>query len=457
MDDYDIVVIGGGTGNKVALAAADRGESVALIERGPLGGTCVNRGCNPSKTLIHRADVAETVRHAGEFGIDADLDRIDFPRIVHEVTEMIDGKSDELRRAIEERETITLYRDEAKFVGERTLRVGDEEIRGEKVVVAVGARPAIPPIDGLDDVDYLTSTDALRLDRRPDRLVVIGGGYIAAELGYFYEALGTAVTIIGRSDVLVPSEDREVAETFTEIARRRHTVHVGYEATAVTQADGRVTVTATSDDGEPIAVTADELLVATGRRPNTDRLAPEKAGIDLDDRGYVETDEYLETSAENVWAHGDCIRPYHFKHAADHEAKYVVKNALDGKGEAVDYAGIGHAIFTSPQVAGTGKTEEELDEAGQEYAVGRCAYRDTVMGNALRDRDGFVKVLAAPDGEILGCHIVGPDASTLIHEVLLALASGSGTVDDVTGTIHIHPALSKVVLKAFRDVDFGGE
>ncbi len=453
MGEYDIVVVGGGTGNKVARAAANRGQRVALIERGPLGGTCVNRGCNPSKTLIHRADVAETVRHAGEFGIDADLDRIDFPRIVREVTEMGEQKSDEIARAIEARENVTLYRDDARFVGERTLRVGDEEIRGDKISVAVGARPAIPPIDGLDDVDYLTSTDALRLDRRPDRLVVIGGGYIAAELGYFYEALGTAVTIIGRNDVLVPAEDREVAETFTEIARRRHTVHVGYEATAVTQENGQVTVTATSDDGEPIAVTADELLVATGRRPNTDRLDSEKAGIHLDERGYIETDEFLETSAENVWAHGDCIRAYQFKHAADHEVTYVIKNALDGEREAVDYTGMGHAVFTSPQVAGTGKTEEELVANGREYAVGRCAYRDTVMGNALKDRDGFVKVLAAPDGEILGCHIVGPDASTLIHEVLLALSSGSGTVNDVTGTIHIHPALSKVVLRAFEDVE----
>ncbi len=453
MEEFDVVVIGGGTGNKVALAAADRGLDAALVERGPLGGTCVNRGCNPSKTLIHRADIAETVRRAGEFGIDAELDRIDFPRIVHEVTDAMEVKSDRMERTDRERENLTLFRDDARFVGERTLEVGDERIRGDKVVVAVGARPAIPPIDGIEDVDYLTSTDALRLDRRPDRLVVIGGGYIAAELGYFYEALGTAVTIIGRNDVLVPNEDREIAETFTEVARRRHTVHVGYEATAVTQEDGRVTVTATAEEGEPIAVTADEVLVATGRRPNTDRLDPEAAGIELDDRGYVKTNEYLETSAKNVWAHGDVIGAYEFKHAADHEVEYVVKNALDGEGEAVDYTGMGHAIFTSPQVAGTGRTEEELRDDGREYLVGRCAYSETVMGNALKDRDGFVKVLADPDGSILGCHIIGTDASTLIHEVLLALASGSGTVGDVTGTIHIHPSLSKVVLKAFEDVE----
>jgi mycothione reductase len=454
MEHFDVIVVGGGTGNKVALAAAERGMDAALVERGPLGGTCVNRGCNPSKTLIHRADIAETIERASEFGVDAETTDIDFPRIVREVTSAVDEQSVEMERTHCERDDVTLYRDEARFVDDRTLEVGNERIEGERVVVAAGARPVVPPIDGLDDVDYITSADALRLNDQPEHLVVIGGGYIAAELGYFYEALGTHVTIVGRSDVLLSNEDRDVAETFTEVARRRHTVHVGHEATSVSRDGGEVTVTAEGDDGETITVSGDRLLVAAGRRPNTDQLDVENAGIDTDDRGYVETNEFMETSAENVWAQGDIAGNYQFKHAADRETKYVEKNALDGQREAVDYSSMGHAIFTSPQVAATGKTEEDLRDAGREYVIGRCAYADTVMGKAQKERDGFVKVLADPDdGDILGCHIVGPDASTLIHEVLLALASGSGTVSDVTETIHIHPALSKVVLKAFEDVE----
>ncbi|WP_227376691.1 dihydrolipoyl dehydrogenase [Haladaptatus halobius] len=454
MEHFDVIVVGGGTGNKVALAAAERGMDAALVERGPLGGTCVNRGCNPSKTLIHRADIAETIERASEFGVNAETTDIDFPRIVREVTSAVDEQSVEMERTHRERDDVTLYRDEARFVDDRTLEVGDERIEGERVVVAAGARPVVPPIDGLDDVDYLTSADALRLNDQPEHLVVIGGGYIAAELGYFYEALGTHVTIVGRSDVLLSNEDRDVAETFTEVARRRHTVHVGHEATSVSRDGGEVTVTAEGDDGETITVSGDRLLVAAGRRPNTDQLDVENAGIDTDDRGYVETNEFMETSAENVWAQGDIAGNYQFKHAADRETKYVEKNALDGQREAIDYSSMGHAIFTSPQVAATGKTEEDLRDAGREYVIGRCAYADTVMGKAQKERDGFVKVLADPDnGDILGCHIVGPDASTLIHEVLLGLASGSGTVSDVTETIHIHPALSKVVLKAFEDVE----
>ncbi|GAA0199809.1 dihydrolipoyl dehydrogenase [Haladaptatus pallidirubidus] len=454
MEDFDIVVIGGGTGNKVARAGAERGLDVALVERGPIGGTCVNRGCNPSKTLIHRADVAETIARADEFGIDAETIGIDFRGIVREVTETVDGKAEQMEQTIRDHDNLVLYQKEAQFVDDRTLEVGDERIRGEKVVVAGGARPVVPPIDGLDDVDFLTSKDALRLDRQPEHLVVVGGGYIAAELGYFYEALGTSVTIIGRSDVLLSNEDREIAETFTDVARRRHDVYTGHEATAVSQEDDRISVTAEGDHGEEVSVTGDALLVAVGRRPNTDSLGVEAGKIDTDEQGFIATNEYLETSAENVWAQGDIAGNYQFKHAADQEAKYIEKNVLDGEREAVDYSSMGHAIFTSPQVAATGKTEEELREAGREYVVGHCAYEDTVMGKAQKERDGFVKVLAAPDdGDILGCHIVGSDASTLVHEVLLALASGSGTISDVTDTIHIHPALSKVVLKAFEDVE----
>ncbi|WP_435153726.1 dihydrolipoyl dehydrogenase family protein [Haladaptatus sp. DFWS20] len=453
MGDFDIIVIGGGTGNKVALAGANRGLDVALIERGPIGGTCVNRGCNPSKTLIHRADIVQTIARADEFGIDAAVAEIDFRSIVREVTKTVDGKSERMERTDRNHDNITLIREEARFVDERTLETDDDErVTGEKIVVAAGARPAVPPIDGLETVEYLTSTDALRLDSQPEQLVIIGGGYIAAELGYFYESLGTSVTIIGRSDVLLSNEDREVAEAFTEIARRRHTVHTGHEATGVSQDGEEISVTAEGKDGE-ISVTGDALLVAAGRRPNTDLLDPDVAGIDIDDRGFVETNEYLETTAENVWAQGDITGNYQFKHAADHEAKYVEKNALDGERRAIDYTSMGHAVFTSPQVAGTGKTEEELDESNREYVVGKCAYEETVMGKAFKERDGFVKVLADPDdGEILGCHIIGADASTLIHEVLLALASGSGTIGDVTDTIHIHPALSKVILKAFEGV-----
>lgn len=458
MVDFDIVVIGGGTGNKVARAAAESGQTVALIERGPIGGTCVNRGCNPSKTLIQHAKIAETIRRADEFAISARIEEIDFTGIIQEVVVSVDEKAAEMERADEVHENITLYREEARFVGKRTLDVGGDEVRGSKVVIAAGTRPFIPPIENIDTVPYLTSREALRLETQPKHLVIIGGGYIAAELGHFYEALGTRVTIIGSEALLLSREDGDVAETFTEIARQRHTIYTGYTATAVEYQQGssrdEIKIHAENQSGEAVSITGDALLLTTGRRPNTDTLDLETAGISLTDRGFVETNEFLETSAENVWASGDIAGNYQLKHAADHEAKYVIANAVHGEHQSVTYPGMAHAVFTAPQIASTGATEEQLQDTGREYVIGRCAFADTVMGGALKDHDGFVKVLAAPDsGRVLGCHIIGHEASTLIHEVSVAVTRGTGTVEDITDVIHVHPSLNKVVLEAFEDVE----
>ncbi|PSP88023.1 dihydrolipoamide dehydrogenase [Halobacteriales archaeon QS_4_69_34] len=452
MTHYDAVVIGGGTGNSVASAAAERGFETALIEPGPLGGTCLNRGCNPSKMLIHRADVANEIRGAGQFGIDAGIQDVGFESVVREVTSTLAGLAENKEASLREQDGLTLYDEYAQFTGERTLDVGGEEVTGERVVVAAGSRPSTPPIDGLEAVDYLTSTDAVRLEERPDELVVLGGGYIAAELGYFYESMGTAVTMIEMEDSLVPREDADVAETFTEVARRRHDVYTGYRATAVAEEGGRVTLNAESEDGEEIEVAGEELLVALGRRPNTDDLAVEAAGIETNEGGFVETDAYLATTAENVWAMGDIADNYMFKHSGDYEGEIVTENAFGDGQERADWSGMAHAIFTEPEMAATGKTEGELEETGREYVVGREEYTNVAMAKARKIEEGFVKVLADPaDGEILGCHIVGPEAPDLIHEVVVALRSGSGTVGDVADAIHVHPALSKVVKYAFEN------
>lgn len=454
MTEFDLIVIGGGAGNKVASAATTEDLDVALVEKGPLGGACLTRGCDPSKTLIHRADIVEQIRRSEAFGIDAELTGIDFASIVEESNEPFDAKAAEMEERMRDDGNLTLYKTEGRFVDERTLRVDDERITGRKVLVAAGTRPAIPSsIDGIDEVEYSTSTEALRWSERPERLVIIGGGYIAAELGYLYGSLGTDVTIVGRSDALLSREDVDVRRTFTEAFERRYDVRTGHEATAVSQSDGEFTVRAETDDGDEIEVSGDELLVATGRTPNSDILDVGKAGIETDEDGRVKANEYLETTAENVWALGDIVGNYQFRHSATHEAQYAVRNAIGGQRRAVDYPGMSHAIFTSPQIASTGRTEQEVDESDRAYEIGKKAYSDVAMGTAIKERDGFVKVIADSNGEdVLGCHIIGPDASTLIHEVTVALASGSGTVSDVTDAIHIHPALNEVVQAAFNDV-----
>ncbi|MDJ1434715.1 dihydrolipoyl dehydrogenase [Halostagnicola sp. A-GB9-2] len=469
MEEYDFLVIGSGSGLDVANAAARRGQSVAVVEKGRLGGTCLNRGCIPSKMLLYHADVLETIERAGEFGIEATVDNVAFSDIVRGVNEEVAEDAESIRQGLESSSDHDLYRAEGQFVDERTVEMSGGEYDGERlygdtVLVAAGTRPGIPPIDGIDDVDYMTSRDALRLEEPPDHLVVVGGGYIAAELGHFFGTFGSDVTIIGRRPHLLPDADEEVATEFTERLADRLDVYTGYEATAVSESNSEVTVEARpfseletqpypepeSGEGtaERVTATGDALLVAAGRVPNTDTLDVSAARIETDEQGFVETDEYLQTTAEGVWALGDVIGEYLLKHNANHEAQTVVRNLFGDELQPIDYTAMPFAVFSSPEVAGVGATEAELRAADRDYAKQTYRYEDTARGSAMK-AEGFVKPLISLEGEILGCHIVGPEASNLIEEVVVAMKAGTGTVQDIRESVHIHPALSEVIQRAF--------
>ncbi|WP_226013558.1 dihydrolipoyl dehydrogenase [Halomicrobium salinisoli] len=464
MEEFDFLVIGSGSGLDVANVAANQGQSVAVVEKGPLGGTCLNRGCIPSKQLLYHAEVLETVERAGEFEIDAEVEGVDFAEIVEKVNDDVSGSAESIRSGLQSSGQHTLFDGEAQFVDERTVEVSGGEddgarIRAETVLVAAGTRPHIPGIDGVEDVDYLTSTEALQLEEVPDRLVVVGGGYIAAELGHFFGTFGSDVSIVGRRPHLLPTTDEEVGEAFTERYADRFDVYAGYEAVAARASDGEVSVDArpyppessTGAEGsgsDDVTVTGDALLMATGRIPNTDTLNPAAAGIETDDQGFVETDEYLRTTADGVWALGDVVGEYLLKHNANHEARAVARNVFGDDLEPVDYSAIPYAVFASPEVAGVGATEQELRTADAEFATSVHRYDETARGDAMH-AEGFVKVLIDLDGEILGCHIIGPDASSLIQEVVVAMQAGSGTVRDIRESVHIHPALPEVVDRAF--------
>jgi mycothione reductase len=462
MQEVDFLVIGSGSGLDVANAAANRGQSVAVVEKGALGGTCLNRGCIPSKMLLYHADVLETVDRAGDFHIDAAVHDVDFGEIVREVNEEVSADSDSIRRGLRSSSAHELYAGEARFVDDRTVEVvsGEDEgarIRGETVLIAAGTRPSIPDIDGIDDVDYLTSTEALQLETPPEHLVIVGGGYIAAELGHFFGTFGSDVTIVGRRPNLLPEAAEEVAEAFTDRYADRFTVPAGHAATAVSADDGTVTVEArpyeygadggVQDDGS-VSVTGDSLLVAAGRTPNSDTLNLGATGVETDDRGFVETDAYLRTTANGVWALGDIVGEYLLKHSANHEAQAVARNLFGDELQPVDYTAMPFAVFASPEVAGVGAREDDLREADREYATRTYRYDQTARGSAMQAA-GFVKVIIDLDGEILGCHIIGPEASDLIQEVVVAMTAGSGTVRDIRESVHIHPALSEVVQRAF--------
>ncbi|ELY46504.1 dihydrolipoyl dehydrogenase family protein [Natronorubrum bangense] len=450
MTDFELIVIGGGTANNVAAAAAEHGLETALVEPGPLGGTCLNRGCNPSKILIQAANAVTHVRDAERFHVDANLEGIDWERVVDEMDDLLGEIASDMADRYRNTEGLTLFEERTTFVDERTVELDGQAVTGEKVVVATGSRPTVPPIDGLEAVDYLTSKEVLYLTEPPESLVILGGGYIAVELGYVFDSIGTDVTIIEKNDSLVSREDGAVAATLTEIASDRHDVHTGHLVTAVEEFGDGYRVHAETDDGETLAVDGSDVLVALGRRPNTDALNLEAAGIEVDDRGFIETDDYLETAAQNVWAQGDVAGNALFKHSGDYETRHVIDTVVYDDRRQLDLTAMPHTIFTEPQIAGVGATERELEDDGREYVVGRADYADSAMGRAKKLEDGFVKVLATPDGEILGCHIIGYEASMLIHEAVVAMRTGA-SVDEVANTIHAHPTLGKVVEAAFRD------
>lgn len=447
---FDLIIIGSGAGLNIAGPLAALGQTVAIIEQGPLGGTCLNRGCIPSKMLIHSADVVETIRSAHLFGIKVQGYEVDFPSIVKRVTELVDGDSKEIEESFRGSKNPLLFKGECRFIANRTIRVGSETVTSKKILIATGGRPAIPTVPGLEGSGFITSDEALRLNKQPKVLNILGGGYIAVEMAHFFGSLGTRVNIIEKHDTLVYREDEEISQKFTEIMRTKHNVLTERETVKVARNGEVFEVTVRDAHAKSSTVLSDLLLVATGRRPNSDGLDLEETGVKTDQRGFIITDEYLETNVKGIFALGDVLGHFLFRHSANLESEYDYYNMMDPQSKIpVDYTAMPHAIFSSPQVAGVGRTEQELRAEKSDYLVGRHAYIDTAMGKAIDDRSGFVKILAdKKTKKILGCHIMGSDASTLIHEVIVAMKSGDGSVGNITTAIHVHPAMSEVIQRA---------
>ncbi len=445
---YDVIVIGAGSGLEISSYAAEKGMKVAVVESGPFGGTCLNRGCIPSKMLIYSADVAETIQRSKEFGIESKITKINWKQIVSRVNKIIDEDAKEIEQGNRQTKNITVYKAQGQFIGKKQLRIGKDVITADKIFICAGARPSVPPIPGLKDVPYMTSDEALRLEKQPKNLTIIGGGYIASELAHFFGSLGTKVTILQRSNLLMNNEDTEIAQRFTEVYKRKYNIILNAGTKQVYKKGKNIAVDI-EIGGKQSTITGDALLVATGRVPNTDILNVKAAGVEINERGFIKVNEYLETSAPGIWAIGDIAGIYMFKHSANLEAEYAINNAF-GKKTPVDYFAMPHAAFSSPQVAAVGMSEDELKEKKIPYMKATYDYKNTGYGQAIQDKDGFVKVLINPKTkEILGCHIIGTDASILIHEVIVAVKARLG-VDGITKAVHIHPALSEVVQRAFN-------
>lgn len=445
---YDAVVLGSGGGSKLVRPVANLGYKVAVIERDRLGGTCLNHGCIPSKMLIHAADVASVIMDAHKFEISIDgTMSVDFEGLITRVNETIASDSDSIKPLYEKDPNVDLYQGDARFVDEYVIEVNGERISADGFFLAPGAHPYIPNIPGLEGTPYITYYEALKQTKQPERMIVLGGGYIAVELGYFYGALGTEVEFVVRSQ-MVRAEDRQVSEEFERVFSERFPIHKGVVPERVEYRNGIFSLALSNGT----VLEADCLFVATGIEPSTKTLCLEKTGVACDEKGFIKVDDRLRTTAENIWAFGDCIGRNLFRHSANFEGEYLFRTLFsDPSDEPIQYPPVPHAIFSNPQIGSVGKTEEQLQREGKEYVVGFNPYAKSAMGMALRSSHGFVKLLFdAVTKELLGAHIIGEEASNMVH-MLIAFMYMKGTLDDLLGMIYIHPALPEVVRNAARN------
>jgi mycothione reductase len=451
MTDYDLVIVGAGSGNMLPHQGLE-GLRVAIIERDRFGGTCLNRGCIPSKMLVHAADVAETVRTAGRYGIGAELVGADWPAIRDRVFSRIDPLSE---RAVESRRRsgVDVFHGEARFVAPRVLEVGGEQLRGDRVVLAVGSRPLVPEIPGLDEVPFHTSDTIMRVDALPASMVVVGGGYVAAEFSHVFGALGTNITIVNRGPRLLASLDHDIAERFTECFLERFDVRLDTKVTRVERASKGVAVHVEGPTGSAV-VEAETILIATGRTPNSDVLDVAAGGIATDEHGHVITDDTSVTNVPGVWALGDLTNHFALKHLANAEMRLVLHNVLHANAtRRSKFAIVPSAVFSDPQVASVGPTERELREQDKPLVAARRDYSDTGYGWALEDTTSFVKLIADPStGRLLAGHIIGPQAATVLQPVVQAIYLENTVEQLAHDVLYIHPALPEVVEQALLEL-----
>ena len=448
MRSFDLIIIGTGSGNSIIGEDFDDWD-VAVVERGRFGGTCLNVGCIPSKMLVYTAELAELARDGRRYGLDTRFVGADWPAVRDRVFNRIDpiaAGGEQYRRNLP---NVTVYGVHATFVGPKQLQVGDEVITADKIVLAAGARATVPDIEGLAESGYHTSDTIMRIDAIPKRLTVIGGGYIAAELGNVFGSLGSEVTFLLRGDTMLRSQDADIRERFTRTYAEKFDVRTDVSIGRIRRHHDEIVLE--TNQGEH---RCDELLVATGRAPNGDQLNVAATGVATDDDGYVIADSQRRTNVEGIWALGDITNPVQLKHVANHEARVVSHNLANPDNPTeVDHRFIPAAVFGHPQVASVGLTEQQCIQAGLPHRVALNEYASTAYGWAMEDTQSICKLIVdTQTRRLLGAHILGPQASTLIQQLIQAMVFDLSVDDIATKQYYIHPALPEVVEQALLEL-----
>ncbi|RXA21908.1 dihydrolipoyl dehydrogenase [Methanosarcina sp. MSH10X1] len=456
MENYDLIVIGTGSAMNYINSIIDSNPEmrVAIIDKDEPGGICLTRGCIPSKTLLYPAELIREVENAPFFGIKLEIENIDFLGIMERMRRKIGEEIEAIKKSLTENPYLDYYHESVEFISPYTLKAGEKTLHSEMIFLCTGSRPAIPPVKGLEEAGYLTSDTVLELVECPKKLAILGGSYIAAEYGHFFSAMGAEVTVIGRNSQFLPQEEPEISRLAMMKMSEYMQIITNHEAVEVRKEESgqKVVIAKNRNSGQEVKVTVDEILVATGRVPNTDILHPERAGIKTDTQGWILVNEYLETSQPNIWAFGDANGKYLLKHVGNYESGIVFLNAILKEKVKADYHAVPHAVFSYPEIAGAGMGEREaVEKYGEErIVIGLKFFEDTAKGAAMEVRDYFVKViLDAEEEKILGAHIIGPHASILIHQIIPLMYTESRSPEPIMRAMDIHPSLSEVVTRAF--------
>ena len=464
MKKFDLVIVGGGAGMMVMDAALNHGLTCAIIEKDKFGGTCLTKGCIPSKMLVYPADYIRETESISRIGIHVQKPEIDWDAISKRMWEQIDF-SDQIEKRIKELGNLTLFKGKGSFISSNQMVInygngqGDEVIQGDRFIIATGARSQIPKINGLEEAGYITSENFFG-DQYPEKpwnsLAIIGSGAISLEFAHIFSAFGTKVTMVARSGGILRKEDEEISSFVQrQFELNGIDILVDSDIISVSKEGGMKIVTVENrNTKERKTIKCEEILVASGSQSTADELGLDKAGVEVDKGNWIITNEFLETNQTNIWAIGDVNGKYQFRHTANHEAQVLVHNLFNGKNKMeVNYHATPWAIFTHPQVGRVGATEQELKDQGIPYLSAKNYYSEVVGGRAMGFRNtdednGFVKVLLGEDKRILGVHIVGPQAATLVQPFVylmnMEIKSNLSAYDLIDGSMIIHPSLSEL-------------
>jgi pyruvate/2-oxoglutarate dehydrogenase complex dihydrolipoamide dehydrogenase (E3) component len=451
---YDAIVIGTGqSGPALARRLTQAGRKVAVIERKRFGGTCVNNGCIPTKTLIASARAAHVARRAAEFGVMIEAPvRVDMKAVKARKDAIVRVSNEGVEEGLRENPNVTVHVGHARFIGPKRVEVNGKILEAEQIFINVGARADVSRVPGIETVPYLTNSSIMEVDFLPSHLVILGGSYIGLEFGQMYRRFGSEVTIIQRNERLIPREDEDVSDAIREILKDEGIrILTDADATRVASRGGEIAVTVRAA-GEESQVVGSHLLVATGRRPNTDDLGLDAAGIATDERGYIEVDGQLRTSVPGVFAMGDCNGRGAFTHTSYNDFEIIAANLLEGEERRVEDRILTYGLFVDPPLGRAGMTEKEVKRSGKKALVAKMPMEDVGRAYERSETKGFMKIIVdAESGQLLGTALLGIEGDEIVQG-LLDMMYAKAPYSVIQRAMHIHPTVYEMIPYMFEDL-----